>query len=91
MCAAHRGWKYRFAVSERLGERAQSFTQPKNHVHQNHGRQRLVAQGLRNREIADRLCISEGTVKVHLSNIYEKLKVDGRVALLRYAQEKGMV
>ncbi|HEY5973485.1 MAG TPA: response regulator transcription factor [Geobacteraceae bacterium] len=52
---------------------------------------RLVAQGLRNREIADRLCISEGTVKVHLSNIYEKLKLDGRVALLRYAQEKGLV
>lgn len=52
---------------------------------------RLIAQGLRNREIADRLCISEGTVKVHLSNIYEKLKVDGRVALLRYAQEKGLV
>ena len=52
---------------------------------------RMVAQGLRNKEIADKLCISEGTVKVHLHNIYEKLKVDGRVALLRYAQEKGLV
>jgi len=51
---------------------------------------RLVVKGLRNREIADRLCISEGTVKVHLHNIYEKLNVDGRVALLRYAQEKGV-
>ena len=29
--------------------------------------------------------------KVHLHNIYEKLKVDGRLALLRYAQEKGLV
>lgn len=51
---------------------------------------RMVARGLRNREIADTLCISEGTVKVHLHNIYEKLGVKGRVALLRYAQEKGM-
>ena len=50
----------------------------------------MVAQGLRNKEIADKLCISEGTVKVHLHNIYEKLKVDGRLALLRYAQESGL-
>ncbi len=52
---------------------------------------RMVAHGLRNREIADKLFISEGTVKVHLHNIYEKLQVDGRMALLRYAQEKGLV
>jgi DNA-binding NarL/FixJ family response regulator len=52
---------------------------------------RMVASGLRNKEIADKLCISEGTVKVHLHNIYEKLKVDGRLALLRFAQEKGLV
>lgn len=52
---------------------------------------RMVAGGLRNREIAERLFISEGTVKVHLHNIYDKLQVDGRMALLRYAQEKGLV
>ena len=51
---------------------------------------RMVAGGLRNKEIADKLCISEGTVKVHLHNIYQKIDVDGRVALLRYAQEKGL-
>ncbi|HLE85867.1 MAG TPA: response regulator transcription factor [Thermoanaerobaculia bacterium] len=39
---------------------------------------RMVASGLRNRAIADRLYITEGTVKVHLHNIYEKLGVDGR-------------
>ena len=52
---------------------------------------RLVAVGLRNKEIADKLHISEGTVKVHLHHIFEKFKVDSRLALLRYAQEKGLV
>lgn len=51
---------------------------------------RLVAQGHRNREIATLLFISEGTVKAHLHNIYEKLHIDGRMALLRFAQEKGL-
>ena len=51
----------------------------------------LVAQGLRNKVIADRLSISEGTVKIHLHNIYEKLGVDGRLELVLYAQLKGLV
>lgn len=52
---------------------------------------RMVAEGLRNREIAARIAIAEGTVKIHLHNIYEKLGVDGRVALVVYAREKGMI
>ena len=52
---------------------------------------RLVAQGLRNRAIAERLCISEGTVKVHLHNVYEKLGVDGRLELLLSARQKGLI
>jgi DNA-binding NarL/FixJ family response regulator len=52
---------------------------------------RLVASGLRNKQIADKLTISEGTVKIHLHRSYEKLHVDSRVALLRYAQGKGLV
>ena len=52
---------------------------------------RMVASGLRNREIAEKLFIREGRVKVHLQNIYEKLQGDGRMALLRSAQEKGLV
>jgi DNA-binding NarL/FixJ family response regulator len=51
---------------------------------------RMIAQGLRNKAIADRLSISEGTVKIHLHNIYEKLRVDGRLELMLYAQEKGL-
>jgi DNA-binding NarL/FixJ family response regulator len=49
----------------------------------------LVAHGLRNREIADQLCISEGTVKIHLHNSYEKLHVNSRVELLRYVGYLG--
>jgi DNA-binding NarL/FixJ family response regulator len=52
---------------------------------------RMVARGLRNKAIADKLSISEGTVKVHLHNIYEKLDVDGRLELLLCAQQKGLV
>jgi DNA-binding NarL/FixJ family response regulator len=52
---------------------------------------KMVAQGLTNNQISKNLFISEGTVKVHMRNIYEKLKVNNRVALLRYAQEKGLI
>ena len=52
---------------------------------------RMVAHGLRNKAIAERLSISEGTVKVHLHNIYEKLGVEGRMELLLLAQELKMV
>ena len=50
----------------------------------------MVAQGLRNKIIAERLSISEGTVKIHLHNIYEKVKVNGRLELVLWAQEHGL-
>jgi DNA-binding NarL/FixJ family response regulator len=49
-----------------------------------------VAVGLHNTEVAKRLFISEGTVKMHLHNIYEKLHLDSRIKLSRYAQQKGL-
>ncbi len=52
---------------------------------------RMVAAGLRNKEIALRLSISEGTVKSYLHAIYEKLNVHGRVELTLYAQENGLL
>jgi DNA-binding NarL/FixJ family response regulator len=52
---------------------------------------RLVAQGLRNKELANRLSITEGTVKIHLHNIYDKLGVDGRLELVLCAQQRGLV
>jgi two-component system, NarL family, nitrate/nitrite response regulator NarL len=50
----------------------------------------LVSQGLRNKEVAARLGISEGTVKIHLHRIYEKLGVTSRVELANYARQRGM-
>src|SRR4030042_638069 len=50
---------------------------------------KMVAQAIKNKEISTRLFISEGTVKVHLHNIFKKLHLKGRLALLRYAQKKG--
>jgi DNA-binding NarL/FixJ family response regulator len=52
---------------------------------------RMIAAGLRNRDIGERLSISENTVKVHLHNIYEKLGVEGRMELLLLAQELKLV
>ncbi len=52
---------------------------------------RMIGQGMRNRVIAAQLSISEGTVKVHLHNIYEKIGVDGRLELVLFAQQKGLI
>jgi DNA-binding NarL/FixJ family response regulator len=52
---------------------------------------RAVATGLRNKEIAERLSITEGTVKIHLHTIYEKLGVDGRTALVINLKETGFL
>ena len=52
---------------------------------------RMVAGGLRNRELAQRLGVSEGTVKIHLHNIYKKLKVHSRLELVLHAQANKLV
>jgi len=52
---------------------------------------RMVASGLRNRELARRLGVTEGTVKIHLHNIYKKLKVQSRVELVLHAQSNKLV
>lgn len=51
----------------------------------------LVAQGLSNREIGERVSVGEGTVKVHVHNIYSKLGINNRVDLTLYAQKKGLI
>ena len=52
---------------------------------------KAIGRGLRNKEIADKLSISEGTVKIHLHTIYSKLGVDGRMALLLHLKERALV
>lgn len=52
---------------------------------------RLLGQGLRNRQIGERLFIAEGTVKTHLHKIYDKVGVDSRLALLRLAERRGWI
>jgi two-component system nitrate/nitrite response regulator NarL len=47
----------------------------------------LVAQGLRNREIAERLAMTEGTVKVYLHGVYQKVGVENRTALALLARD----
>jgi DNA-binding NarL/FixJ family response regulator len=51
---------------------------------------RMVAQGMRTGAIATQLNVAEGTVKTHLHNIYDKLKLDGRVGLMLFAREEGI-
>lgn len=47
----------------------------------------LLAAGLSNKEIADRLIIAVGTVKVHVKNIFAKLKVNRRIKAIEQAKE----
>jgi DNA-binding NarL/FixJ family response regulator len=51
----------------------------------------LLARGLRNKEIAARLYVSERTVKFHVANIYHKLNVSGRTEALSKALEQGLI
>ena len=51
---------------------------------------RLLADGLSNKEIAERLYLSRGTVERHLATIYHKLGLGGRVDATRYAVENEL-
>jgi DNA-binding NarL/FixJ family response regulator len=51
----------------------------------------LVCQGATNREIAERLIVSEHTVKVHLRNILGKLNLRNRQQIAAYAVQEGLV
>ncbi|TFG67562.1 MAG: response regulator transcription factor [Anaerolineales bacterium] len=52
---------------------------------------KLVARGISNRDIADALYISESTVRVHVSNITDKLNLDNRIQIALYAVQEGIV
>lgn len=52
---------------------------------------RLLADGLRNKEMARTLSVSENTIKTHLANIYEKLQVGRRTEALAVARRQGLI
>ena len=59
----------------------------KNHLAQKLSRREvevvvLVLEGLTNREVANRLCVAEKTVKFHLTNIYKKLHISRRSQII---------
>jgi DNA-binding NarL/FixJ family response regulator len=52
---------------------------------------RLLARGLANQEIAEKLFVSEATVKTHVAHILDKLHVENRVQAVVAAYESGLV
>jgi NarL family two-component system response regulator LiaR len=74
---------------------AQSVTQPPLPANDLTGRERdvlaLMVAGMTNQEIADRLVVSLGTVKFHISNVFRKLGVDSRVEAVKLALERKLV
>ena len=50
----------------------------------------LVAEGLSNKEIAEKLYLGEGTVKKYLGNVLDKLHLNNRVQAAVYATQKGL-
>jgi DNA-binding NarL/FixJ family response regulator len=51
----------------------------------------LVAEGLRNKEIAARLGASEKTVQFHIANLFGKLGAQSRTEAVRLARERGLL
>lgn len=51
---------------------------------------RLIARGMKNKEIAESLFISEKTVKTHITNIFEKLEVSDRLKAALFVIEGGL-
>ena len=51
----------------------------------------LINEGLSNQQIADKLFISENTIKKHISNIFQKLQVERRTEAIRKARELSAI
>jgi DNA-binding NarL/FixJ family response regulator len=72
-------------ISEPVAYAAQTFTQRQLQV------LRLLARGLANKQIAERLFVSERTVKAYLSSIFEKLQVQNRSGAITAALRAGLI
>jgi DNA-binding CsgD family transcriptional regulator len=51
----------------------------------------LIAQGMSNREIAEKLFVSENTVKTHSSRLFDKLSAKRRTQAVQIAKEMGLI
>ena len=80
-------------VMQRVMEQAMSPDAPRDPFDALSARERAVAslvqRGLLNKEVASELGLTEGTVKVHLHKVFDKLGIRGRTELILLAQERG--
>jgi two-component system nitrate/nitrite response regulator NarL len=87
--AAGKQWFPTDVLEVALQREAQRPAEPDSYVKRLTAREQqivlLVADGLSNKEIARRIDLTEGTIKIHLHNIYEKLDVPNRTALTALA------
>ena len=51
----------------------------------------LISQGLRNKEVGAMLGITEGTVQIHVKNIFAKLGVNDRTGAVQVAVRRGLI
>jgi two-component system, NarL family, response regulator LiaR len=51
----------------------------------------LIAQGMSNREIGEKLFVSENTVKTHSSRLFEKMEVNRRVQAVQKGKDLGLI
>jgi len=84
-------------VKEILVQPAENFTVNENNLKQlgiskrEHEVLILMAQGLSNQEVADKLFVSLNTVKTHSSKLFEKLNVERRTQAVQEAKKLGLV
>jgi two-component system nitrate/nitrite response regulator NarL len=80
----------RMRPSDRAAFEEQSFVERSASALTDRERQimRLVSEGLSNKEIGRRLNLTDGTIKVHLHNIFQKLEVSNRTALAAFAMSQ---
>ena len=74
-------------VQARLAERAASPTLTSREVEV----LQLISEGLRNKEVGATLGIAEGTVQIHVKNIFGKLNVSDRTAAVQIAVRRGLI
>jgi two-component system, NarL family, response regulator len=74
-------------VQARLAERANSPTLTSREMEV----LQLISEGLRNKEVGATLGITEGTVQIHVKNIFAKLNVNDRTAAVQIALRRGLI